>query len=206
MIDSEREYNNSKSNAVLCMEHLTSENLLNKNMETSENTKKDAAILYQHQQGVGTQDTEALKSAAEQGDVTVCHRKSIGDKKLVEECQEELDNRVTFSNDEDDDKDTSGDEVQAKLPYSFGDSTVKQLFDKFSEKRGQVVEKNKDQIGSLMDQIQKMKNGMDRLYQIVQEFNCSDKFKQDIDYLMGSLPTSLVEDKETSKKLTPTKI
>lgn len=58
---------------------------------------------------------------------------------------------------------------------------------------------------ALMEQIQKMKQGMERLQEIAQQFNCSSKFKQDIDFLTKNVGPALekseVEDKHLEPKL-----
>lgn len=64
---------------------------------------------------------------------------------------------------------------------------------------------DQDQITALLDQIQKMKKGMERLQEIAQQFNCSEKFRQDVEYLMKNV-ASHVENEPKDTKLAPSKM
>lgn len=62
---------------------------------------------------------------------------------------------------------------------------------------------DKDQMTALMEQIQKMKMGMERLQEIAQQFNCSNQFKQDIEFLTKNVGPALEKSEAKDKHLTP---
>lgn len=56
---------------------------------------------------------------------------------------------------------------------------------------------------ALMEQIQKMKQGMERLQEIAQQFNCSDQFKKDIEFLTKKVGPALEKSEVKDNNLAP---
>ncbi|KAJ8954231.1 hypothetical protein NQ318_005826 [Aromia moschata] len=185
IIDSDREYNNKKSNTVIYLTS-TPDNTLNMDLEIDGKPREHLKSVKV--KGGDDESCSSFKITTEQGDTVTCkHRtdKKIlpkkgstrDDERLCEEYKRQVqkaNERATFSNEE-----------------VIGDREV-----------GEDL-KNKDQISALMEQIQKMKMGMERLQEIAQQFNTSDQFKKDVELLTKNVASALktpeVEDKNLQK-------
>lgn len=51
-----------------------------------------------------------------------------------------------------------------------------------------------------------MKKGMERLQEIVQQFNCSEKFRQDVEFLMKNVASHIDQSEPKDTNLSPTKM
>ncbi|KAF7286657.1 hypothetical protein GWI33_004686 [Rhynchophorus ferrugineus] len=78
-----------------------------------------------------------------------------------------------------------------KAENTIKDVSAEDIVAHFPKKRIEVHSKEKDQVASLLEQIQKMKTGLERLQEIALQFNCSESFGEDINLLVSNAKNSL---------------
>ncbi|CAG9861715.1 unnamed protein product [Phyllotreta striolata] len=171
IIESDKEYNNKKSSA-----HFSSDSY--ENCEIMHRNRPSNSLVLNSNQG----DTLPIDQYDDDPAIDTAKPKksSKSDGKKSKQTEETIGDRASFSNEEESDEKFS--EIQGEVKVG-----VRDLLAKLPQKKKTVPEKDKEQLGALLEQIQKMKKGMERLHQIAKQFTCSDKFKQDVDYLIKSL-------------------
>ncbi|KAG5884708.1 hypothetical protein JTB14_019833 [Gonioctena quinquepunctata] len=163
------------------------------------------------------QSSGSFKITTEQGDTVTCRH--LTDKKIVpkntnkyknnEEYRdmiEQVGERVIFSNEEDlQEKLSRNDESNCdELPNAR--MNVRELLAKLPRREIERSDnKDRDQMNSLLEQIQKMKKGIERLQEIAQQFKCSEKFKHDIEFLMKNVAPALEKSESKQNDLTRAK-
>ncbi|XP_060532780.1 uncharacterized protein LOC132705861 isoform X2 [Cylas formicarius] len=131
----------------------------------------------------------SFQITTEQGDTVTC-KHSPGFKIVPKSTKdEEVTGRVTFSNNE-------ATDVEEKEEDS--EPTVGELLKNFPKKQVDVSKTERDQISMLLKQIQKMKAGLERLRDIAMQFNCSERFNEDLSFLMTNLKPELRDGDEDS--------
>ncbi|KAF2882814.1 hypothetical protein ILUMI_23326 [Ignelater luminosus] len=60
-------------------------------------------------------------------------------------------------------------------------------------KQLKTLQLNADQAIIMAEQVQRMKTGMERLQEIIRKFNCTEKFKQDIDFIIANVGPAIAK-------------
>ncbi|XP_057654026.1 uncharacterized protein LOC130892574 [Diorhabda carinulata] len=210
IIDSDREYNKKNSNTVIYLVTNPVDHKINMDLEID---GKRRQTLKSVEAAEPTRSSKYFTITSEQGDAVTCEHavdiprpKKQTDEKKKDETQEncEIENdagdKPSFSyvNEEPQEKDekttTNGESQEVKVGMS-----VRELLASLPQKKTPIYEKDKEQLGVLLEQIQKMKKGMERLHQIAKQFTCSDKFKQDVDFLLKNLNQKSTESTDNNK-------
>ncbi|XP_076254614.1 uncharacterized protein LOC143192810 isoform X1 [Rhynchophorus ferrugineus] len=180
IIDSDKKYNNTKSKAVIyCFTNPN--NTINMDLEIDGKTKKSLKNIQYN----GTKPIEkgenSFQIKTDQGDTVTC--KYQGDINIKPKGNVEGE-KLTLSN--------SIEQVSAnKAENTIKDVSAEDIVAHFPKKRIEVHSKEKDQVASLLEQIQKMKTGLERLQEIALQFNCSESFGEDINLLVSNAKNSL---------------
>ncbi|VEN40636.1 unnamed protein product [Callosobruchus maculatus] len=207
IIDSDKEYKNKKSNTVIYLVD-SRDNTLNMDLEIDGKARQKLKSV----KAKPDVDSHSFQITTEQGDTITCKHKTDmkiapkinkDEEKLCEEYKqmvEKIGERSSFTNEEqvNENEQRIGEEGDNRM-------TVKDLLSSLPEKHAKMIEKDRDHIVALMEQIQKMKKGMERLQEIAQQFNCSEKFRQDVEYLVKNVASSLKDKEPQDKNLTPKK-
>nr|CAH7748967.1 unnamed protein product [Callosobruchus chinensis] len=206
IIDCDKEYKNKKSNTVIYLVD-SRDNTLNMDLEIDGKAREKLKSVKEK-----PEDSHSFQITTEQGDTITCKHKtdmkiapkmSKEQEKLCEEYKqmvEKIGERSSFTNEEQvNENEPIGEEGDNRM-------TVKDLLSRLPEKHAKMVDKDRDHIVALMEQIQKMKKGMERLQEIAQQFNCSDKFRQDVEYLVKNVASSLKDKEPQDKNLTTKKV
>ncbi|KAJ8979802.1 hypothetical protein NQ317_001292 [Molorchus minor] len=211
IIDSDREYNNRKSNTVIYLKS-TPDNNFNMDLEIDGQPRENMKKIRT------SEDASSFKITTEQGDSVTCKHETDKiitpkvsakeDKKLCEEYKEKvvrIGGRASFSNN---DESTVGDRVEDGLKKTerASEPTVHELLAQLPQPQAKVLQKDKDQITALMEQIQKMKIGMERLQEIAQQFNASDQFKKDVEFLTKKCTHLFKKSRSSGSKFREAKI
>ncbi|XP_018572836.1 uncharacterized protein LOC108912149 [Anoplophora glabripennis] len=206
IIDSDREYSNKKSKTVIYLVS-TPDNNLNMDLEIDGQQRENIKTIKEQVED----GSKHFKVATEHGDVVTCEHPekkiaSVGreDEKLIEEYKEAVERfeRTTFTNDEE--IVGRGEAVDRDLKKSEKSEVgIHDLWDHIPLKQVKPYQKERDQMQALMEQIKKMKMGMERLQEIAQQFNCSNQFKQDVEFLTKNVGPALEKSEVKDKHLAP---
>ncbi|CAH1982473.1 unnamed protein product [Acanthoscelides obtectus] len=205
IIDSDREYNNKKSNTVIYLVD-NRDSTLNMDLEIDGKAREKIKSVKEK-----PAESRSFQITTEQGDTITCKHKT--DVKIAPKVSKDEENMsdefkqvvgkigesTSFTNEEQIPEEKIGEEGDNRM-------TVKDLLSSLPEKHAKMMEKDRDHIVALMDQIQKMKEGMERLQEIAQQFNCSEKFRQDVEYLVKNVASSLKDKEPQDKNLAPKKV
>ncbi|CAG9770109.1 unnamed protein product [Ceutorhynchus assimilis] len=202
---SEKKYNNTKSRAVIFCYTNSIDDSVKMNMELNGKQRKIARKPLQHHKPLQIQpNTEkTFKIETNSGNVICKHQKDINIIPMAGKDKETSLRRLSFTNNEADELKN----VAKERPKSEGHGDInadvqpnaKQLIEKYPEKRLELVPPGKDQFTYLMEQITKMKTGLERLQEIAVQFNCSQRFNEDINYLIKNIRPHL-ENQARKKK------
>ncbi|XP_074041942.1 uncharacterized protein isoform X2 [Leptinotarsa decemlineata] len=209
IIDSDKEYNNKKSATVIYLKS-NPDNTLNMDLEIDGKQRENLKSIDANR----AQSSGSFKITTEQGDTVTC--KHFTDQKIVPKSIDRHDKiaqeyeqvakigeRVTFSNEEREEKKSRKDEPEI-YEERQGDAnmSVRELLSKLPKNEIENIGKDKDQLNALLEQIQKMKKGMERLQEIAQQFKCSDKFRQDVEFLLRNVAPALEKSESNQNDLT----
>ncbi|CAH0549545.1 unnamed protein product [Brassicogethes aeneus] len=78
------------------------------------------------------------------------------------------------------------------------------LHQKIAKKNREIIDKGKDQLQILLEQVNKMKTGIHRLQEIAQKFNSTDSFKENVQFLVNNVKPAL-EKSEVNKNIEASK-
>lgn len=184
---SDKKYNNTKSKAVIYCFATPDKTVImdlfidgqpQKIIKTLEQ-KENASIHFKEK-------TFSLKTS--QGDSVTC--KHNIDINIVPKSQKDFERdeslqRVTFSNTKEETSEDEKSGVEAE-DIDKVQPSVRKLIDHFPTKKI-TFSKESDQISSLLEQIQKMKTGLQRLQEIALQFHSSERFTGDVNFLMNNI-------------------
>ncbi|XP_030749037.1 uncharacterized protein LOC115877096 [Sitophilus oryzae] len=193
MIDSDKKYNNTKSKTVIyCCSNLNKD-IGRMDLEIDGKNHKSMLNL-EHKEKMPIEKAESsFQIQTDQGDTVTCKYKLDVNIQIKEPKTEENESRrVSFIKSESPQEDTKSE--------IYTQTNVQDLIKHFSNKRAEHFPKDNDQIMSLLEQIQKMKTGLQRLQEIAKQFNCSEKFGEDVSFLVNHVKKSLLfENSDTTK-------
>ncbi|KAL1501973.1 hypothetical protein ABEB36_007191 [Hypothenemus hampei] len=183
ILDSDKKYNNTKSRRVIYCFTEENENSVKMNFEVDSKQRKVKKMLRSEQTSKGIDSNGRTFSIdTSHGDVVTCkHHSNIN---IVLKTSKDQLNRVVFSNTQEEHhkNNTNGGDVDLDIQPKVDDLIVD-----FPRKSVQYSLKGAVQLGNLLEQIQKMRTGLEKLHEIALQFNCSENLNEDFNCLINNV-------------------
>ncbi|XP_050314743.1 uncharacterized protein LOC126749130 [Anthonomus grandis grandis] len=195
---SEKNYTNTKSKSLIfCFVNL--EHIGDMNLESEDKEQLLKSLEYNKEANrIQPTHKNCFPVEPKHGDAVTSKPKTKTDNRLPQEGKDEL-KRITFWN-----SDKKGeDKVVENAVDAEIQPNVHLLIDQLSEKRIEIASKESDQVSTLLEQVKKMKTGLERLQEIAMQFNCSERFNEDVNYLMNNAREYLRRQKDDNSNVSP---
>ncbi|XP_019765624.1 uncharacterized protein LOC109541260 isoform X2 [Dendroctonus ponderosae] len=146
---------------------------------SSKQNKVLQSLEYYERKRIESKKERSFSIETEHGDVVTCkHESEIN---IIPKGHKPELNRVSFINTLESSRDDKNRDAEVQ-------PNVRDLMKNLTSKRIEISSKGRDQISMLLKQIQKLKTGLQRLQEIATQFNCSERFNEDINYLINAKP------------------